>query len=129
MFTSTTDIFTSFPAIIYYRILKRRLKMTLIETKLTRKQIGELTGIICKALNWHKEKNRKNLIVLKTPEEFWSFVAAEQITILFVENGILVNSIRNLDAQRKAFGEVGNNAKNIIILKRMIEMAEGKLLQ
>ncbi len=103
-------------ALIYYFIQKKRLKMTTIKTNLTSEQIGSIVDELCRKFNWNKWRNRKNLIVIKTPETFWSFFAAEQITILFDKNEIFVNSIRNLDAQRKAFGEIGKNSENVKIL-------------
>ncbi len=103
-------------ALVYFFIQKKRLKMAVIETNLTREQIENIIDELCKRFNWNKWRNRKNLIVIKTPETFWSFFAAEQITILFDKNEVLVNSIRDLDAQRKAFGEIGKNAENVEIL-------------
>lgn len=109
--------FFAIAAIIYYFILKRRLKLIAIKTNLTREQIGNVIDNICKEFCWSKLRNRKNLIVLKTTENFWSFFAAEQITIIFGSKEILVNSIRDLDAQRKAFGQIGKSIKNLEIIK------------
>lgn len=110
------SIFFLVAALIYFFIQKKRLKMTRIETNLTREQIGNIVDELCKKFNWNKWRNRKNLLVIKTPETFWSFFAAEQITILFGKNVVLVNSIRDLDAQRKVFGEIGKNLVNVKIL-------------
>ena len=118
------SLFFLIAALIYYFIQKKRLKMTVIESNLTREEIGSIIDELCRKFNWSKWRNRKNLIVIKTPENFWSFFAAEQITILFGKNEIFVNSIRDLDAQRKAHGEIGKNSENVKILIDSFQIAK-----
>lgn len=96
---------------LFYLLQKKRLRFKIVETKLT---IGEIYKVIDQTaieLGW-KINCRKNtyLTAITTPKRI-SGSWGEQITVIFAENKILVNSICDLD-KSTSLVSIGRNKKN-----------------
>ncbi len=77
--------------IIVYFNKKRRLKLKVIETNIPKKEINEIVKIVAKQFDWSFRLFRDNIIVAESNPTFTR--TGELITIIFIENKILLNSI------------------------------------
>ncbi|MFN8712784.1 MAG: hypothetical protein ACK5Z2_08015 [Bacteroidota bacterium] len=103
--------------IIFYRIQKERLKFKTIDTQLTREQLDLIVENVANELEWIPIFANEKVIVVKTSPGFFSGSWGEQITILFDNKRILVNSICDPDKQ-SSLVSMGRNKKN---MNRLIE--------
>ena len=110
-------IIPSILGLLFYRLQKKRLKFKHIDTKLTREEIEPIIEKVANELEWIPFVKNKKIIIAKTFPSFFSGSWGEQITILFDENRILVNSICD-PKQRSSVVSMGRNKKN---MKRLIE--------
>lgn len=102
---------------IFYFVQKKRLKLTTIKTKISREEFGKIIEKISYKYGWQISTNTSKVIIAKTPFSGKSW--GEQVTIIFVGNNILVNSICDPD-QRSSVVSVGRNAQNVrLIIKRI----------
>ncbi len=100
-----------------YFVQKKRLKLTTIKTKISREEFGKIIEKISYKYGWQISTNTSKVIIAKTPFSGKSW--GEQVTIIFVGNNILVNSICDPD-QRSSVVSVGRNAQNVrLIIKRI----------
>jgi hypothetical protein len=82
-------------------------------------KIIELTG---EELKWRPHYIDDQAVVAKTSPEFWSGSWGEQITILFDNGEILVNSICDPDSRSSVFSN-GRNTENINLLVERVKAA------
>lgn len=104
-------------AVFFYWLQKRRLKFKVVETDLSRKKLGIIIEKVAKDLEWNIHQKSESLILAKTNPGFFSPSWGEQITIIFDENKLLVNSICDLD-KRSSVISMGRNSRN---MNRLIE--------
>jgi hypothetical protein len=103
--------------ILFYRIQKKRLKFKTIDTQLAREQLDLIIEKVANELEWIPIFANEKVIVAKTSPGFFSGSWGEQITILFDDKRILVNSICDPDKQ-SSLVSMGRNKKN---MNRLIE--------
>jgi hypothetical protein len=96
---------------LVYLIQKKRLKLKSINTNLTRSEIDKIIENVAKKLEWHFYTKNDNVIIAKTHPSFFSGSWGEQITILFDNKRILVNSICDPD-KKSSMVSMGRNKRN-----------------
>lgn len=109
---------------LFYRLQKNRLKFKMIETNLTRNELDVIIKNVATELKWNIISDSKKIVEAKTFPSFFSGSWGEQITILFDDNRILINSICDLD-QKSSITSMGRNKRNINKLSEAIENANG----
>lgn len=103
---------TLLPVIFFiYKLQRRRLKFKSVETNLKRKEINDIIREVALELKWTLESVNENYIVAKTHPGFFSGSWGEQITIIFDQNRVLVNSICDPD-KRSSVTSMGRNRRN-----------------
>lgn len=105
-----------------YRLQKRRLKLTIVDTTLTRDEIVRIMEPVATELEWMPEFWNDQVIIATTAPGFWAFRPGERITILFDENRMLVNSI-NDPSGRGSIDSYARNRRNVTRLLEEIEKA------
>ena len=110
-------IIPSILGLLFYWLQKNRLKFKSIDTKLTRFELDPVIEKVANELEWIVYVKNKKLVIAKTQPSFFSGSWGEQITILFDENRILVNSICD-PSKRSSVVSMGRNNKN---MNRLIE--------
>ncbi|XOV68290.1 MAG: hypothetical protein ACFHU9_03750 [Fluviicola sp.] len=116
-------IIPSVLALIFYIIQRNRLKFKTIKTHLTRTEIDAIIEKVANELEWVPHVTTKKAIIAKTHPGFMSGSWGEQITILFDENRILINSI--CDPERSSsVTSFGRNTRNVRRLIEEIRKAE-----
>lgn len=98
-----------------YVFQTRQLRLTRIITSYNLDAIREIVVDAARLNNWEVKNNRKTLMILKTHPSFWSGSWGEQITLLFDERTVWVNSICDPD-KRTSIVSAGRNKQNIEIL-------------
>lgn len=99
-------------AYFFYKLQKRRLKFKSVETGLKRKEINDIIRGIAIELKWSLESVTENYIVAKSQPSFLLAFGGEQITIIFDQNRVLVNSI--CDPYNKSLVTyLGRNSRNM----------------
>ncbi|MFV5699647.1 hypothetical protein ACM55H_14870 [Flavobacterium sp. ZT3R17] len=97
---------------VFYVIQKNRLKLITIETDLSKDKVEEIIEQIVKELKWYPEIINKEILIFKTYPNWNTGSWGEQITIIFDNSKILVNSI--CDPEKKAsIVSMGRNKENI----------------
>jgi hypothetical protein len=109
--------------LLFYFIQKRKLKFTIIETRLERKQIQKIFKEVAKKLNWRISDLHEEEMIAITSPSFMSGSWGERITILLDDGKILVNSICDPSKQSSAVS-MGRNKKNADTLILAIRQAE-----
>lgn len=104
-------IIPSIVGILFYRIQRNKLKLKIVETKLTREKIGQIVEKVGKELEWYPHIVDKNIIIAKTHPGFWSGSFGEQISILFDKDRVLINSICDLESKSSVVS-MGRNKDN-----------------
>jgi hypothetical protein len=114
-----SPIFTAV-GLIFYFIQKSRLKLTSIQTNLTRDEINHIIKKTCKNLGWQEVINTSKVFSAKTPfsGESWG----EEITIIFDEKNILINSICDTN-KKSSVVSYGRNRQNVL---RIIDKIKNK---
>lgn len=108
--------------LLFYRLQRNRLKFKIVETSLTRDELDEIIHQVSTELKWTILTTNKRIIEAKTFPSFFSGSWGEQITILFDNKRVLVNSICDLDKQSSVVS-MGRNKKNTNRLIDEIEKA------
>lgn len=103
--------------LILYFIQKKRLKLTSIRANISRNEFDEIIRKICEKYGWQISTNKLSLIVAKTPFSGSSW--GEQVTIIFDENNLLINSICDPDKQTSVVS-YGKNSQNVRLLVKRI---------
>lgn len=101
----------SIVALIFYWIQKRRLKFRIVQTDLKRDQLLKIINDVAKELKWKKISSNIKVYKARTDPSFFSGSWGEQITILFYEENVFVNSICDLD-KRSSVISWGRNREN-----------------
>lgn len=96
---------------LVFLIQKKRLKLEPISTNLSRSEIDKVIENVAKKLEWHLIIKGNNVIIAKTYPSFFSGSWGEQITILFDNKRILVNSICDPD-RKSSMVSMGRNKRN-----------------
>jgi len=98
-------------AIVVYLIQKRRLRFRIIQTKLNHIQLKKILINVAEELEWEFISSAKEAYVAKTNPSFFSGSWGEQITILFYQDYVFVNSICD-PKKRPSVVSWGRNRKN-----------------
>ncbi|RVU00526.1 hypothetical protein EOD41_11015 [Mucilaginibacter limnophilus] len=110
-------------AIIAYIIQKRRLNFRLVQTNLSHIQLKEILKQTAKEHEWILISSTNYAYVGQTNPSFFSGSWGEQITILFYNNCVLINSI--CDPQKRAsVASWGRNRKNEKIVIEKIKQED-----
>lgn len=109
-------------AVIYYFIQKRRLRFTVIETKLTLEQVLETVNMIGERQNWHRSAKNKRCYIAKSTTVRcldWGI----RITVLLKHDLVLINSICDpeMDNPVTSFGQ---NRRNVEMLVSTLKSRE-----
>ncbi len=115
-------IVPSFLGFLFYRLQRNRLKFKIVETTLTREELDKIINQVATELKWTIFSTNKRIVEAKTFPSFFSGSWGEQITILFDNKRVLVNSICDIDKQSSVVS-MGRNKKNINRLIKEIENA------
>jgi hypothetical protein len=116
----------SIVALLFYWIQKRRLKFRIAQTNLKRDQLLKIINEVAKELKWKKVSSNTKVYKATTDPGFFSGSWGEQITILFYEDNVFVNSICDLD-KRSSVVSWGRNKENEKTLIDRINEANYKL--
>jgi hypothetical protein len=108
--------------LFFYRLQRNRLKFKIVETNLTRDELETIIRQIATERKWTIFESNKRIIEAKTFPSFFSGSWGEQITILFDNKRVLVNSICDLDKQSSVVS-MGRNKKHTTKLIEEIEQA------
>lgn len=107
-------------ALLLYVLQKRRLRFKTVETNLTREELLTIIKDVAEKLNWLPYNTQKDYIVTRTRPSFFSGSWGEQITIVFDQTTVLVNSICD-PRQRSSIVSMGRNRKNMNTLIKAIK--------
>lgn len=121
----TSDMFwliivSSAFGLIFYRLQKNRLKFRIVETTLNREELHNIIQQVAKDLKWTIITSKNRIVEAKTFPSFLSGSWGEQITILFDNNRVLVNSICDLEKPSSVVS-MGRNKRNLNTLIEKIE--------
>jgi hypothetical protein len=106
-------VFIAMLSVIFfiYKIQRQRLKFKSVGTNLKRKEINDIIREVALELKWTLDSVNENYIVAKSYPRFFSGRWGEQITIIFDQNRVLVNSICDPD-KRSSVTSMGRNRRN-----------------
>ena len=117
-------IISSTSGLIFFKIQHTRLNLKIVETNLERKEIDKIIHNVSISLHWFIITHNNRILEAKTFPSFFSGSWGEQITILFDDSRILINSICDLD-QPSSIISMGRNKKNInTIIEEIIKANE-----
>lgn len=105
-----------------YRLQRKRLKFVTVDTTLDRDQLTRIIELTGEELKWSPFYIDEQVIVAKTFPGFWSGSWGEQITIIFDNGKVLINSICDPDKRSSVFSN-GRNTKNIDLLVERVKAA------
>ncbi len=104
-------VITSLIGIFIYKIQRNRLKFKVVNTMLSKETIVEVIEKVAKKLEWYPQFIDDKVFIAITHPKFRSGSWGEQITILFDNNRLLVNSICDPNKNAAIFS-MGRNKKN-----------------
>lgn len=110
-------------AIIAYRIQKQRLKYRVIKTNLKKEKLKELIIEVAKELEWERGTFSTKTYISSTSPRWWSGSWGEQITIIFSEDYVYINSICDLN-KKSSIVSWGRNRRNENTLIERINKAD-----
>ncbi|WP_431106806.1 hypothetical protein [Winogradskyella poriferorum] len=97
--------------ILFFYLQKNRLKFKEVNTNLNKSELNKIIEKVAEELEWHLHFSNSKAIVAKTHPGFLSGSWGEQITILFDNRKVLVNSI--CDPEKKSsVVSMGRNKQN-----------------
>jgi uncharacterized membrane protein (GlpM family) len=108
-------------ATIFYFMQKRQLKFKVINTTLNSVQLKEVIIEVAKKLNWEFKSATTNTYVAKTNPGFFSGSWGEQITILFDNDRVFVNSICDPEKRSSIFSAGRNNENEQTLIDKIKE--------
>ena len=108
--------------ILFYYIQKRRLQFKEVNTSLNRTELNKIIEKVANELEWTLNLTKSKIIVAKTHPSFLSGSWGEQITILFDNKKVLVNSICDPD-KKSSLVSMGRNKQNENKLIKEVEKA------
>jgi dolichol kinase len=97
--------------ILFFYLQKSRLKFKEVNTNLNKSQLKKIIDKVAEELEWHIYKSNSKVILAKTHPGFLSGSWGEQITILFDNKKVLVNSVCDLD-KKSSLVSMGRNGQN-----------------
>lgn len=115
-------IIPSILGLLFYKLQKNKLKFNILHTNITREEFDPIVEKIANELEWKPYVKNKKIIIAKTHPGFLSGSWGEQITILFDQNRILVNSICDPSKQSSVVS-MGRNKQNVNRLVEEIKKA------
>ena len=107
-------------ALLLYVLQKRRLRFKTVDTNLTREELLMIIKEVAEKLKWLPYNTQNDYIVARTRPSFFSGSWGEQITIVFDQTTVLVNSICD-PRQKSSIISVGRNRKNMNTLIKAIK--------
>ena len=113
-------------AIIFYVIQKKRLKFKIVKTSLNAEQLKGIINEVAKDLKWVRMSSSTKTYIAKTLPGFFSGSWGEQITVLFYNETVLINSICDPD-RRPSVVSMGRNRENENTLADKINEANNNL--
>ncbi len=99
-------------ALFFFFIQKNRLKFKSVKTNLPVDRIKEIVEKTAKQLEWCIEIVDEKIIIAKTHPKWWTGSWGEQITIIFDNSRIMINSVCD-PAKHASVVSMGRNKKNI----------------
>ncbi len=109
-------------ALVFYKIQADRLKFKEVHTALSKQELKAIIEKTGNILNWHPKQITDDFIIATTNPSFSSGSWGEQITILFDNNRVLINSICDPDKKSSVLS-MGRNKKNVTKLIEDIQNA------
>lgn len=106
--------------VVFYKLQSNRLKFKVVQTNLSRQELGDIIEKVGKELKWYPNEINENYFMAKTHPSLSSGSWGEQITIIFDTNKVFINSICDPD-KTSSVVSMGRNKKN---LRRLIEEIE-----
>ena len=97
--------------ILFYYLQKNGLKFKEVRTDLKKSELNKIIEKVANELEWNLSFSNSKAIVAKTYPGFLSGSWGEQITILFDNGKVLVNSICD-PAKRSSITSMGRNKQN-----------------
>lgn len=98
--------------IMFYFLQEKRLNFKEVNTNLTRVDLDKIIDKIANELEWDLIVEKKSIVKAKTHPGFLSGSWGEQITILFDNGKVLINSICDLDKKSSIISS-GRNRQNV----------------
>jgi len=108
--------------IFLYFLQKSRLKFKEVHTNLNKQQLLKIIEKVAIKLEWNAHFSNSSVIVVKTHPGFLSGSWGEQITILFDNKKVLINSICD-PAKKSSIVSMGRNKQNENLLITEIKKA------
>ena len=102
---------TTLLALLFFKLQTDRLKFKEVSTVLSRLQLNDIIEKVGKELKWVIVEDNDDFIIAKTKPSFFSGSWGEQITILFDNSRVLVNSICDPD-KKSSVVSMGRNKRN-----------------
>lgn len=118
--------FLGIPTVIgiaFYILQKKRLKFKVVENDFNRVELDRIIEKVAKELEWDIIENKQKVLVAKTYPGLLSGSWGEQITILFDNKKVFVNSICD-PSNRSSLISTGRNRQNENALIKEILMAK-----
>jgi hypothetical protein len=112
---------------LFYGLQKKRLKFSIVHTKLKIDELERIIEKVGKDLEWIPVSHKHQSFYAITAPDFFSGSLGEKITILFNEDIVFVNSICDLD-KRPQITSFGRNKKNVKCFIEAIKISESALL-
>jgi hypothetical protein len=109
-------------SLLTYRHQRKMLKFVTVDTKLDRVELTKIIETTGKQLKWKPHFMDDQVFIAKTFPGLWSGSWGEQITIIFDNEKILINSICDPDNRGSLFSN-GRNRKNINLLVELVKAA------
>ena len=110
------SLFLSF---LFYYLQKRKLRFKVVETKLEFDVLRKIILDAGKNDDWTIKIDNRSVVVFKTHPGFLSGSWGEQVTVLFSDKKVLINSICDLD-KRPSVISYGGNRRNVRTLVNAI---------
>ncbi len=108
--------------IIFFIIQYRRLRFKTFEINLSKEIIYDALTKTAKELNWNFVYGTDNIAVAKRKGGFTTGSWGEQITVIFDNNQVLINSICDPD-RRSSIASFGRNKQNVLTLVENLKKA------
>jgi len=107
--------------LLVYKVQKNRLRFTIVQTTLKRDILEKIIGDVGEELEWVSiQLTHNSFYAVKHPEFLISW--GEQITVLFAEKYVFINSVGDLTRGPSIF-PTGRNRRNIEYLIEAIQKA------
>lgn len=102
-------------SIFCYLLQRKRLRFQILETSLNSQEAMIIFEEAIQTLGWTIKRKRDKEILAKTHPHWLTGSWGEQVTILFDDKKIYINSICDLD-KKASVASFGNNKKNVVSL-------------